>query len=281
MKKKLAFLFLSTSMTITAQIPDSGYASDFNVTAYQPWLSSTGLNNNGTYSLYEYLDLGYTVFIDFSATWCGPCWGVHISGTLDELYNEHGPAGFPGVSASTTNDVMVFWMEGDPATLDSEMENPLNWIEPTPGHQIQFPMFNPDYATTSFIVDDFNIVGFPYVVVVKPDRSVVNADGIAWGADSAYTNIFNPSLSITDIQSIKDDVSVYPNPATSIVNISSNNIFKSKIQLFDASGRGINCSYVILNDDNISLNTEVLSNGIYTLNVVDETIQNVKIIIQK
>ena len=43
--------------------------------------------NGTTHNLYNYLDNGYTVFIDFSAVWCAPCWAYHNSGALEDLYN--------------------------------------------------------------------------------------------------------------------------------------------------------------------------------------------------
>ena len=104
-----------------AQLPDGSIAPDFTVTAYQSWLSAAGMNSNGTYKLYDYLDAGYTVILDVSATWCGPCWSHHLTGALDDLYINHGPAGQLGVSPTTTNDVMVIWLDGDGTTADATM----------------------------------------------------------------------------------------------------------------------------------------------------------------
>lgn len=47
-------------------------APDFNV---------TDINGN-SHNLYEILDAGYIAIIDVSATWCGPCWTLHQSHTL-------------------------------------------------------------------------------------------------------------------------------------------------------------------------------------------------------
>ncbi|MEN9399727.1 MAG: hypothetical protein RL632_828, partial [Bacteroidota bacterium] len=68
----LALSSIAAMNTSTAQLADGSIAPDFTVTAFQTALSSQGLNNNGTYRLYDYLDAGYTVFMDVSATWCGP-----------------------------------------------------------------------------------------------------------------------------------------------------------------------------------------------------------------
>jgi len=50
-----------------AQLAPNSVAPNFTVTAYQSWLSTAGLNGNGTYTLYDYLDDGYTVILDVSA----------------------------------------------------------------------------------------------------------------------------------------------------------------------------------------------------------------------
>ena len=160
-----------------AQLAPNSVAPNFTVTAYQSWLSTAGLNGNGTYTLYDYLDAGYTVILDVSATWCGPCWNYHLGGALDDVYINHGPAGYPGVSASTTDDVMVIWVEGDGATADATMLDGSgaigNWIQPnaTLG-QIQFPMANPVSATATQINNDYDIAFYPTVYKICPNRIV-------------------------------------------------------------------------------------------------------------
>ena len=144
--KKLLFsaAMLLVGVSANAQLAPGSVAPNFTVTAYQPWLSTAGSTSNGSYSLYSYLDQGYTVFLDVSATWCGPCWNYHLNGALEDIYAAHGPAGAPGVSSTTTDDVMVIWIEGDGQTADATMLDGSgsigNWIEPAAGNQIQFPM---------------------------------------------------------------------------------------------------------------------------------------------
>lgn len=176
MKKGLLSLALLASAAANAQLPANSFGQDFTVTAYQSWLSAAGMNNNGTYNLYDYLDQGYTVFVDVSATWCGPCWNYHNTGALEDLYMNHGPAGQPGVSGSTTDDIMVIWLDGDGTTADATMLDGSgaigNWIEPTTGNQIQFPMANPISATATQINNDYAIAYFPTIYKICPNRLV-------------------------------------------------------------------------------------------------------------
>ena len=105
MKRTFTLLFATLFLVSNtkAQLPDGSVAPDFTFTDL----------NGVSHTLYDYLEDGYTVFLDFSAVWCPPCWGYHTSGALEDLYVNHGPAGAPNVSATTTDDVMVIFVEGD------------------------------------------------------------------------------------------------------------------------------------------------------------------------
>ena len=163
MKKNLliAIVALFSFSNAQAQLPDGSLAPDWTLT-----------DLNGTsHNLYTYLDNGYTVFIDFSATWCGPCWGYHISGALENLYVDHGPAGMPNVSPTTTDDVMVFFIEGDESTLaalQGGAGSQGDWITGTP-----YPIL-PTYAGTNStqVTSDYEIGYWPTVYKICPDRIV-------------------------------------------------------------------------------------------------------------
>ncbi len=87
-------------------------------------------------------------------------------------------------------------------------------------------------------------------------------------------------LSVDSNPNINENLSIYPNPATASVNVNSKNISKSEIQLFDAFGRRMNCSITINNVDNISVNTESLSSGVYTVRIIGQNTQTTRIMIQ-
>jgi hypothetical protein len=99
-----------------------------------------------------------------------------LSGALDELYINHGPAGAPGVSASTTDEVMVIWIDGDGATTAADMAGTTgdtqgNWLNPT-GTAIEFPMANPATAAANTINDDYAIGYYPTIYRICPNRIV-------------------------------------------------------------------------------------------------------------
>ena len=156
--KYIIFAFFTiTTFFASAQLPDGSVAPDF---------TTTDVNGN-VHRLYDYLDDGYTVILDISATWCGPCWNYHTGGTFEEIWEAHGPAGQPGVSPNTTDDVMILWFEGDPATALSELENSDygNWLNPNNAGEIQFPIINDDQ-----IADLYDLPYWPVIYTICPNR---------------------------------------------------------------------------------------------------------------
>lgn len=64
-----------------------------------------------TIDLQSWIDSGYSVVIDYSCCWCGPCWNLHQAGVLEGFYNRFGPNG--------TNELRVLWIEVEETnTLD-------------------------------------------------------------------------------------------------------------------------------------------------------------------
>ena len=169
MKKTLliAIFALFTFNNAQAQLPNGSVAPDFTLT-----------DLNGTsHNLYSLLDDGYTVFIDFSAIWCGPCWGYHTSGALEDLYANHGPAGYPNVNANTTDDVMVFFIEGQEGTLaqlNGASNSQGDWVTGTPYAII------PTYAGTNStqVTQDYQIGYWPTVYMICPDRILTETGAI-------------------------------------------------------------------------------------------------------
>ena len=82
--KSLMFIILMTlfsTQSMFAQLANGSIAPNFTVVDL----------NGTTHTLYDYLDDGQTVFLDFSAIWCPPCWSYHTSHALKDVYVDHGP----------------------------------------------------------------------------------------------------------------------------------------------------------------------------------------------
>ena len=175
MKKTLLTLLvlagISSANTSNAQLADGSIAPDWTLTDI----------NGTTHNLYTILDYGYSVVIDLNATWCGPCWSYHQSGELEDLWVNHGPAGEPGVSAGTTDDVYVFMVESDGSTNAADLAGTTvnsagDWITGT-----LFPIID-----DGSIADPYGLAFYPTVYTICPNRQMTRVGGQT-GASNAAT----------------------------------------------------------------------------------------------
>jgi hypothetical protein len=154
-------MVLAFNLNLRAQLPDGSIGPDF-----------VGTDINGVeHHLYDYLDSGKVVIIDFFTTWCEPCWEYHNSGILDEMWELYGPDG--------TNEVMIFQIEVDNDCGMNELlgngNSQGNWIEGVP-----FPTIddlpnpeNPPYGT--IIGDLYETTYIPTIYIICPSR-ITNED---------------------------------------------------------------------------------------------------------
>jgi len=159
-KLLLSAVLLLSAFKMQAQLPNGSIAPDFTLTDI----------NGTTHNLYNYLDQGYYVMIDFSATWCGPCWSFHQSNTLKTIWANHGPAGAPGVSSTTTDNVIVIFIEGDGQTTLADLQGS------TSGTQGNWLAGVDYYVTNSTspgaLNSAYQMSGFPTVFTICPNRTI-------------------------------------------------------------------------------------------------------------
>ena len=146
-------VLLILSLDSSAQLPNGSIAPNFTATDI----------NGVEYNLYELLDAGNTVILDFFATWCGPCWSYKESGVLDDIWNTYGPNG--------TGDVYVFSLESDGSTTSADLygtgSNTIgDWVTGTP---------HPVFDNAQSIFNAYGNTYFPTIYTVCPDHTLVES----------------------------------------------------------------------------------------------------------
>ena len=177
-----------------AQLADGTIAPDWTMTDIE------GVEHN----LQSYLDDGYTVILDFSATWCGPCWAYHTGGTLEEIYTNHGPAGMAGVSAYTTDDIMVFMIEGDGSTTTEDLNGTGtnttgDWVTGT-----LYPIIDSDEITQTYAINFWPTM---YTVcadgMIQESGQVTAAEHLGIAQECAVQSL-DVQLDDTSVSSVQD-----------------------------------------------------------------------------
>lgn len=149
---------------LNAQLPNGSTAPDWTMTDI----------NGVEYNLYDVLESGKSVVLEFSTTWCSFCWNYHNTHTLEDINQAYGPDG--------TDQVRVFFIESD---NDTNLQCLLgqggcndftfgNWVANT-----SFTFFNPSSPQVNQILSNYQVPGFPTIYGVSPMDNTTMAIGQA------------------------------------------------------------------------------------------------------
>ncbi|MFT4061854.1 MAG: T9SS type A sorting domain-containing protein [Edaphocola sp.] len=182
MKKTLLSLAVACSSlgVANAQLAIGSVAPDFTLT------DINGVSQN----LYTYLNQGYTVLIDISAAWCGPCWSAHSSGFMKNLYNQYGPSG-----TVTAGKVMVIFVEGESTNTTAQLYGTSTGTTYATYSQGDWVTDEPYvFIDNAGLNSSYQVSGFPTFTVVCPNRQVVYSVagyGSAMSSTSFWMNYIN------------------------------------------------------------------------------------------
>jgi hypothetical protein len=245
----LLFAISLFSVNSFAQLPDGSIAPDF-----------TLVDENGTtHNLYGLLNEGKTVFIDLFAVWCPPCWTYKQSGAMEDLYVQHGPASYPGVDASSTNDVMVFAIEadGNDCSCLTGSSHPTICLASSANSSNTLAS---DYQTGFF---------WPYVYMICPDKTTT----LIGQAANPYSLVGNCNTT-TAINEVENVFSITPNPVINNLLLTIDNSNEKNIEILSITGEVVFSEKA--NSNEIKIDISDFSKGIYFVKIANQISKFIK-----
>jgi thiol-disulfide isomerase/thioredoxin len=178
--------------------------------------------NGNPHTLYDQLNAGKAVVLDVFAIWCSPCWDLHQTHLLENMYVAQGPTG--------TDKIRVFQIDGDNA--------PVNVIQGGQGSMGDWTsgVTYPTLQQGGNMATAYNVPYFPAIYLVCPDKSYseVTAWPLTQAAVQAKIDACPVATGIDQNLNFEKMVSVYPSPSTGIVTVEMPQ--KSNIRVYNMLG---------------------------------------------
>lgn len=138
--------------------------------------STTDINGDAV-NVADTLAAGKYIVIDYSATWCNPCYRFHQSKNLEAIHNQLG------------SQVCVLWVEADASTTIDDIygtgsNTQGNWTEYSDGSSVSYRII--DCASCESMIDPTGYV--PAVYFITPSGYYCHIYGETWGLSISQSN---------------------------------------------------------------------------------------------
>ena len=239
--KKIITLLLATlcSLYVSAQTPLTT-AVDF-----------TATDCHGTeVHLFDILDGGQYVLLDFFYKACGPC--QQATPKVAEAYSLLG-----------CNQGDIFFMEVSPYDNDAALQS---WVST---YGIEYPTIGTSSNGAS-IVNSYGITAFPTIILIAPNRTILEQDIYPINSSATLTNLANTygiqqlacQTGIHEVAVPENGFNMYPNPVEDMLTITGD---LQEVTIYNMVGQQVWNQQV--NTNEVTIPTAQWNNGVYFVRV--------------